>query len=131
MRRAVVALVASLACAAASAAGLWAPDIWQDNLWASDIWGNGDDGPELVTVPNVVGEADFAAADAILEGEGLDGLELGAACSGAAEDEIVNQSPAAGAMVEAGTVVGVTPSSGTPCSGAPYQRLQLRMRLGL
>ena len=68
-----------------------------------------------VVVPDVVGEADFAAADSILEGVGLDGNELAAHCSSAAADEIISQNPAAGASVIPGSLIDLTPSTGIVC----------------
>jgi len=74
-----------------------------------------EDAGSDVAVPNVVGEANFAAADAILEGEGLDGAEI-EVCSAEAEDEVVSQSPAAGSLVALGTVVDVRTSNGVACT---------------
>jgi beta-lactam-binding protein with PASTA domain len=82
-----------------------------------------------VAVPDVVGEASFAAADAILEGDGLDGLEL-EACSAAMAGEIVAQNPSAGTLVALGTVVGVSASSGTECP-AGTGRIRNGFGLGL
>lgn len=89
---------------------------------AADIIGFGGGGffliQEGVAVPAVIGEASFAAADAILEGDGLDGFEV-VTCSSAASGEVVNQAPPAGTLVQLATVVSVYVSSGTPCRGRP------------
>lgn len=77
------------------------------------------DADTTVEVPDVVGEADFAAADAVLEGVGLDGGTETAVCSPAAASEIVGQNPQAGDFVELGTLVNLLSSSGTPCTGGP------------
>lgn len=68
-----------------------------------------------VSVPNVIGQVDFAAADTILEGVGLDGAELAPACSPQAAGVIVGQNPDAGVVVPLATVVGVVPSTGMAC----------------
>ena len=86
--------------------------------------------PMQVAVPNVIGQADFAAADAILEGDGLDGGTETESCSAETENEIIRQNPAAGVEVDLGTLVDVVSSSGTPCSGRPLS-ISLRERLGL
>jgi hypothetical protein len=83
-----------------------------------------------VTVPDVVGEASFAAADLILEGLLLDGLDLGAVCSPAAASEIVSQAPPAGTIVPSGTLVALTASSGVACSGSGFLFLFERLEAG-
>jgi len=87
--------------------------------------------PADIPVPNVVGEANFAAADAILEGDGLDLGAVTERCSAAADDEVVGQDPAPGAIVNLGSLVNVLVSNGVECvsSGGVGVRLRgLRMR---
>lgn len=68
-----------------------------------------------VAVPDVVGEANFAAADAILGGVGLLGFEI-EVCSAAANDEVVSQDPVATTVVALGSTVDVRTSNGVACS---------------
>lgn len=113
-------VVALLACSSTS----YAADCGTVAGWVGVPLCQDASGP-LVPTTDVVGEADFAAADALLEGDGLDGLEGAAACSAAAEDSIIRQSPTAGTEVPAGTIVTVTASNGVACviSGRPGVRL--------
>jgi len=87
-------------------------------------------GGGTVAVPSVIGEADFAAADMILEGDGLDGAEQNPVCSNAPADEIVGQDPPPGTLVASGAIVAVTPSSGAECKGSSGG-LRPKVRLGL
>lgn len=108
----------------------FANGAWAAGSWADGIWGAAD-APELVAVPSVIGQADAAAADAILEGDGLDLGGVTARCSAETEDEVVGQSPGAGVLVELGSLVDILVSNGEECvlSGAPGVRLRgLRMR---
>jgi len=85
-----------------------------------------DDGASSsVAVPDVVGEADSAAADTILEGDGLDLGSVFERCSAEADNEIIGQNPDAGTLVALGSLVYVTASNGTECSGRPRTRLGL------
>lgn len=84
----------------------------------------------LIAVPSVRGEANFAAADAILEMAGLDGGAEAERCSDAAENSIVGQSPEAGTLVSAGTLVNLLSSNGEECK-ASGGGLRPKSRLGL
>ena len=108
------------------AAGVWAPTVWADGVWLEDA-----PACEMcVAVPDVVGEADFAAADAILEGDGLDaGTEI-EQCSSEAENVIVAQDPTAGVEVEAGSLVNLWSSNGEACRGGG-QGISIGIRIGL
>ncbi len=78
-----------------------------------------------VPVTDVVGQANSAAADALLE---LDGLDLGnvtETCSIVADDVVIDQDPNAGESVNEGSLVDVTVSDGTTCPGG-----NIRPRLG-
>jgi hypothetical protein len=82
-----------------------------------------------VAVPDVVGLSQ-AAADTALEAEGLDTGTVASVCSAAASGDVVSQAPPAGALVDAGTTVNLSVSSGTPCTGAGGKlRLYLKLRL--
>jgi hypothetical protein len=82
-----------------------------------------------VAVPDVVGLSE-AAADTALEGEGLDTGTVTAVCSAATAGDVVSQAPPAGALVDAGTTVNLSVSSGTPCTGTGGKlRLRLDLRL--
>jgi hypothetical protein len=112
--------------------GIWKAGAWATTTWADGVWLEGE--ASTVAVPNVVGEANFAAADAILEGDGLDGAES-AACvfdlMEYPEDEVIRQSPIAGTMVSLGSIVIVTVSDGTACelSGRPGIRVPGGLRV--
>ena len=69
-----------------------------------------------VAVPDVVGEANFAAADTILEAAGLDGGTETVVCSNETANEIIAQSPTAGTEVQPLTLVNLTSSSGSSCT---------------
>jgi beta-lactam-binding protein with PASTA domain len=86
-----------------------------------------------VAVPNVIGQADFATADGILEGDGLDGNELAPVCSSEPEFEIVRQSIAAGTLVDQGTVIDLRASNGVACpvGGGGSNRIGIGIRIGL
>jgi hypothetical protein len=82
-----------------------------------------------VTVPDVVGLSQ-AAADTALEAEGLDTGTVASVCSAATAGNVVSQAPPAGALVDAGTTVNLSVSSGTPCTGTGGKlRLRLDLRL--
>lgn len=89
-------------------------------------------GPESQSsVPDVIGQANAAAADAILEGAGFDMGGVTARCSDAALDEVIGQSPAPGEQAEAGALVDLLVSNGVGCvvSGRSGVRLKgLRMK---
>lgn len=121
-RLAVVALLCSFAVRADELPA-WANGTWAAGTWAAGIWG-ASAAPTTVEVPNVVGQADFATADGLLEADGLDGLEV-EECSSAADGEVIRQSPIAGTLVDLGTIITVFTSSGVEC--VPV----LRPRVGL
>ncbi len=87
-----------------------------------------DAGSSTTAVPDVKAEASFAAADAVLEGVGLDGLQ-GTTCSAEAMGQVARQNPSAGTLVEPGTVVSVATSTGTACPKGG--RVRLGIGLGL
>ena len=114
MRRlALAALLLVTPAFAAEDEPAWATGSWAAGSWAVGSWGDGE--ATSAAVPNVVGEADFAAADAVLEGVGLDGGTETEVCSAAADNEIVGQSIAAGTIVALDTLVNLRSSNGTPC----------------
>jgi hypothetical protein len=127
----LAALVAVLfvMTARADAPPSWATGSWATGSWAAGSWATGE-APPGVAVPNVIGQANAAAADAILEGDGLDLGGVTARCSAETEDEVVGQSPAPGVLVEIGSLVDVLVSNGVECvnGGRPGVRLRgLRM----
>lgn len=78
-----------------------------------------------VAVPNVVGQANAAAATAILQGEGLDAGAVIARCSAETEDEVVGQDPAPGVNVALASLVDLLVSNGIECpSGRPGVNLR-------
>ena len=86
---------------------------------------------EQVIMPNLIGEANAAAADAILEGVGLDLGGSTARCSAEILDVVIGQSIGPGVSVDIGTLVDVLVSNGVACrqSGSPGVKLRgLRMR---
>lgn len=113
MRRwlAALALLAFPALAAEEEPS-WALGSWASGSWASGSWGVDEN---TVAVPDVVGEADFAAADLVLEGVGLDGGTETEKCSGAPDNEIIDQSIASGTIVALGTLVNLSSSNGVAC----------------
>jgi hypothetical protein len=94
------------------------PDYLDEQFLQSEGIGAPDPCPGCVPVPDVVGELTFGAADTILEGDGLDGLEA-EVCSSVANNVVVGQSPADGTLVPLATVVLVTTSNGVACKGRP------------
>jgi hypothetical protein len=128
--RKLLAIVGLLLVAATAQADYFASGYKASGYYASGYF-EVDAGGGQVAVPNVVGEADSAAADAILEGEGLDLGGVTARCSAEAEDEVVGQSPGPGVLVDLGALVDVLVSNGIECvnSGGTGVRLRgLRMR---
>jgi hypothetical protein len=124
-----VSLVVSLG--ACDEGGTFADGTFADGTFADGTFAGGGDCDALtVEVPNVIGEASVAAAEAILE---LSGLDIGtdtASCSSLALNVIIGQDPTAGTDVEVGSLVNVIYSNGTPCAnrGRPGVRLRgLRM----
>lgn len=115
---AIVAVVALLFTAGLAHAQNFIDSGFFKSGFVQDDFFIGDAAGADVPVPDVVGQASFAAADAILEGDGLDGLDT-AVCSSAAAGEVVSQAPSAGVDVPAATVVVVFTSNGTPCKGRP------------
>jgi hypothetical protein len=71
--------------------------------------------PPQFAVPNVIGEASSAAADAILEADGFDLGGVTERCSGAPDDEVVGQSPPAGSLASLGALVSILVSNGVEC----------------
>ena len=116
MRRllALAALLVTLDANAAAVTG------WVGIPLIADDGAGGD-----VAVPNVIGQASAAAADAILEGDGLDLGTNTVKCSSAAASEVTSQAPSSGTLVSLGTLVNVDTSSGTPCRGSPPLWLKL------
>jgi serine/threonine-protein kinase len=70
------------------------------------------DGPRQVTVPSVIGDS-REAATATLEAEGLD-VAVERVESNARRDEVIDQDPGAGAVVDEGTQVTISVASGPP-----------------
>lgn len=119
--RLIAALVFGAACLPTQAAfesdGAWKAGSWASTSWADGAWyeAGGD-----VAVPNVIGQANSAAADMILEGDGLDLGAVTERCSDAADDEVVGQDPAPGVLVDLASLVDVLVSNGVECpSGSP------------
>ena len=81
-----------------------------------------------IAVPNVVGEANFAVADTILEAAGLDGGTETVVCSNETADEIIAQSPIAGTQVQPLSLVNLTSSSGSSCTDASGAEIILILR---
>jgi hypothetical protein len=115
----------------AHAAGFIEPGFFETGFIEEGFFEEDGAPPMDVAVPDVVGQADFAAADTIFEGDGLDGNELAARCSTAPLNEIISQNPIAGALVPLGTIIDVTPSSGMECPPGGGSRLDLQLRLTL
>ena len=86
-------------------------------------------GGSQVPTTNVIGQASSAAADTLLEADGLDLGSVVARCSTAAMDEVVGQDPAPGVLVDLLTLVDILVSNGVECAGGrPGVRLRgLRM----
>lgn len=85
-------------------------------------------GSTRVDVPNVVGEASYAAADLILEALGLDaGTEI-EQCSDAVNNSVVLQDPSAGTRVDIGTIVNLWTSTGVACRGG---RRTIGIKIGI
>lgn len=105
---------------------VWAPGVWATGVWAPGVWA---ESAPLVAVPNVVGEANAAAADAILEGDGLDAGSVTERCSDAADDEVIGQTPESGAMVALGSLVDLRVSNGVVC--LPKRGRRIGIGLGL
>lgn len=81
------------------------------------------------SVPNVTA-LDTTEADVALEAVGLDTGIVTTACSAEALAEVLSQNPAAGTLVELGTLVDLVASSGAACTGAG-SRLSLGLNLRL
>lgn len=76
-----------------------------------------------IPVPNVIGEANAAAAEAEFEAVGLDIGATTARCSDETVDEVVGQDPAPGVLVAPAALVDVLVSNGVECpSGIPGVR---------
>jgi hypothetical protein len=124
-----VALVVSAGACDPSGA-IFASGSFADGTFADGTFA-GCSVPGSTEVPNVIGEASAAAADAILEAEGADLGSVTARCSAEPEDEVVGQSPAPGTLVEEDSLVDLLVSNGVECasSGGNGVRLRgLRMR---
>jgi serine/threonine-protein kinase len=74
-------------------------------------------GPELATVPDVVGLS-RSSADSRLRGEGL-GVAVQEQEADEPEGTVIAQDPAGGSSVERGTTVTITVSTGIPQSSVP------------
>lgn len=133
MRRAL-ALALALAWSSGSNASLEDDGVWAAGVWATTAWGDGvwyEASAGTVAVPNVVGEANAAAADSILEGDGLDLGNTASKCSAATADEVIGQTPIAGTVVASGSLVDVLVSSGTECSALGGRKFGFGLGLGL
>jgi hypothetical protein len=94
---------------------VWANGLWAVGFWADGLWGESDGcEPEPVAVPDVTVDS-LAEADVVLEAFGLDTGTTTAVCSLEAENEVVGQNPAAGALVVLGSAVNLTYSNGVEC----------------
>jgi serine/threonine-protein kinase len=71
------------------------------------------DGIEQVTVEDVVGKQ-FAAAQAILQGDGFDVVQKGKSSDTVPEGEVIAQDPQGGTAVDKGTTVTIVISDGPP-----------------
>lgn len=118
MKRFLAAILATLAILPASASmendGAWASGVFATTVWADGVW---YENVAQGVVPDVVGQASAAAADAILEGDGFDAGTVFSRCSAATADEIIAQNPAAGAMANLGSTVDLYASNGQACRG--------------
>lgn len=125
--RKLLAILLLLPCQAA-----WA-DYFESGFHVSGYFEGGyfEVDSALIAVPDVVGEANFAAADMILEAASLDGGTETVACSAETADEILAQNPVAGTEVAASTSVDLTSSSGTACTGRPAVRLGIEQLTGV
>lgn len=123
MRR-LAAIALGIMLAAPARADFIAPGFFSTGFIEAGFFE--EDAAGTVAVPNVVGEASAAAADAVLEGVGLDLGTDTARCSAAASGEVIGQSPPPGAEVALATLVNVDTSSGVACSGRPPLFLQLQ-----
>jgi beta-lactam-binding protein with PASTA domain len=74
-------------------------------------------GPELASVPNVVGLS-RASADSRLRGEGL-GVAIAEQESDEPEGEVIAQDPAGGSQVQQGSTITITVSTGRPRASVP------------
>lgn len=112
--------------------GAWAADYFESGFHVSGYFETGYFEAEEagVSVPDVVGEADFATADGILEGVGLDGGTETVRCSAETANEIIAQNPAAGISVPLATLVDLISSSGTACAGRALQ-IGIEQRTGV
>jgi beta-lactam-binding protein with PASTA domain len=129
MRRLIaIAVLGSVLAAPARAdfiaSGFFASGFVVDGFFVAD------GGSPQVTVPNVVGEADFAAADAILEAASLDAGTETEQCSAAPDNEVIGQNPIAGATVSTGTLVDLTTSNGVACPSAT-RRPSIQIGIGI
>ena len=128
-----LALFTLVASASLENDGVWASGVWATTPWASGVWFEEDGGGCVmcVSVPNVIGEASSAAADAILEGDDLDLGGVTERCSDEADNEVVGQAPPAGTMVESGSLVDLLVSNGVECKLRGGAGVRPKLRLGL
>lgn len=127
MRVALVALALSFpAYASLEEDGVWEGGVWASTVWEDDVWFENDPG---VTVPNVVGLS-LADADIALEAVSLDTGTTTAQCSGEAADEVLAQSPIAGASAQPASLVNLTYSDGMECASAT-RRPSIRVGIGI
>lgn len=126
IRRAALLVLGALAVMPARASmeddGVWAAGVWATTVFADGVWYEDN----LIAVPNVVGQASAAAADAILEGDGLDLGGATARCSPETLDAVVGQSPAAGTQVALGSLVDVLVSNGVECVNGGRNGVRIR-----
>lgn len=126
MRKALAVAALLSVAANAQAADYFEPTYFATGYFETNYFEAAAAGP--VAVPNVVGEASFAAADTILEGDGLDGGTETEVCSAAANNEIVGQSIAAGTLVAGGTLINLRSSNGMACPDSGGAEIILRRR---
>lgn len=123
------ALALLLCCGTAGASlehdGTWKGGVWSPTVWASGVWLE----VPTIAVPDVIGMT-ASAADAALEGVGLDTGAVGNVCSTETVGLVVSQAPPAGALVAEGSAVAISLSTGVACKGAGG-RLKLHLDLRL
>ena len=83
-----------------------------------------------VTVPNVVGLS-LSAADTALEAATLDTGATTPQCSAEAADQVLGQTPIAGAMVSPGSLVDLVHSNGTLCPQASGRGTKIHIGIGI
>jgi hypothetical protein len=119
-----VVLVVSLGACDPSGA-IFASGTFADGTFADGTFA-GCSVPGSTEVPNVIGEASSAAADTILEGEGLDLGTVTERCSAEPDNEVVGQSPGPGTLVEDDSLVDLLVSNGVECSNSGRNGVRLK-----